>query len=73
MVYCYFFGVWILPLLQTKLILWIPIDILFIFSSTGYTDRIYRNAFAHYFGGVEVYYTPLSGKKGALRSVISGI
>ena len=31
MVYCYFFGVWILPLLQTKLILWIPIDILFIF------------------------------------------
>ena len=34
----------------------------------GYTDRIYRNAFAHYFGGVEVYYTPfIRVEKGALR------
>lgn len=24
----------------------------------GYTDRIYRNAFARHFGGIEVYYTP---------------
>lgn len=24
----------------------------------GYTDRVYRNAFARYFGGVEVFYTP---------------
>lgn len=45
MVYCYFFGVWILPLLQTKLILWIPIDILFIFLlyrviQTGFIEML---------------------------------
>lgn len=34
----------------------------------GYTDRIYRNAFACYFGGVEAYYTPfIRVEKGTLR------
>lgn len=34
----------------------------------GYTDRIFRNAFARYFGGVDAYYTPfIRVEKGNIR------